>query len=445
MYESKNMSVSATHMTGTRTEVGNYFIANYPPFSCWKAEFIPKFYSALNHPPINTDLALYVHLPFCRQRCHYCYFRVYPSRNEAEVQRYLDGVHQELEAYLKYPALKGRRLTSVYFGGGTPSYLSDDQIREFFIGLQQRLDWGEVQECTFECEPGSVSRSKFHMLRDSGVTRVSLGFQTLDDKILKSIGRKVSVNECYAAYQNARAADFQEINIDLLAGLPGETERSWLHTIDRVLELLPDCISLYQLELAYNSVFYAYSKAGREIALPTWEEKRDWVERAFAQCEKAGYSIVGGYMAIKDPSSYRLHYTIDHFWRGGDLLALGESSFGYLQGVHYQNADVFGAYTEALKAGKLPLRRAYKLTPEEKLRREVILQLKTGTLNSDYFMRKFGVNVLEYFADEFETLHTQGFLSLHEDNIQLTRAALLKVETFLTMFYLPEHRGVRYT
>lgn len=439
------MSAAEPQTTGSRTEVGNYFIANYPPFSCWKPESLPKVYSALYQSPESSPLSLYVHIPFCRQRCHYCYFRIYPNRDSREVQKYLDAVLKELDLYLGYALIKGRPLDSVYFGGGTPSYLSEEQIREFFLGLQQRQDWGQVRECTFECEPGSLSRRKAHLLREAGVTRLSLGFQTLDDKILKAIGRRVSVNECYEAYQNARAADFLEINVDLLAGLPGETERSWLHTIDRVLELLPDCITLYQLELTYNSVFYSYSKAGRELTLPTWEEKREWVDKALAQCEKAGYTMCNGYMAVKDPAHWRVAYTVENFWKGGDLLALGESAFGYLQGVHYQNADTFGKYHDTVADGKLPLRRALKLTPEEKLRRELILQLKTGELDCTYFEQKFGVDVRDHFPDEFEILHTQGQISILNDRVQLTRSAQLKVDTILPMFYLPEHRGIRYS
>jgi oxygen-independent coproporphyrinogen-3 oxidase len=283
------------------------------------------------------------------------------------------------------------------------------------------------------------------LLKEAGVTRLSLGFQTLDDTILRHSGRDVSVRECLEAYEQARDAGFEQINIDLLAGLPGEHTASWRRTIDRVLDLAPDCVTIYQLELTHNSPLHHSMEAGRKVSLPDWPTKRAWVADAFETLEHVGYTIASGYMAVRDPKRWRFSYTVDHFWRGEDLLALGETSFGHIQGVHYQNAHTFDRYVGLLDLGQLPWRRAYELSAEEKLRREVILQLKTGALDAAYFRRKFGIELTEHFANELSELTQREWLEIDGDSIRLTRHALLDVDWLLPAFYLPQHRGIRYT
>jgi oxygen-independent coproporphyrinogen III oxidase len=427
------------------TSVGNNFISNYPPFSRWTPQEIPKFLHALATTPRPAPLGLYVHLPFCKQRCHYCYFRVYPRRNVEDVNLYVASVLKELSMYQRYPAIENRALNSVYFGGGSPSYLSLKQIGDLLGGLQEKLSWETVEECTFECDPGTVMPEKFQLLKRLGVTRLSLGFQSLNDEVLRRSGRDTRVGDCLRAFHQAREAGFDEINIDLLAGLPGETSATWKRTMDQVLELIPDCVTIYQLELTHNSALYASIQAGREVALPTWTAKCDWTDVAFKMCEDSGYTIGSGYMAIRNPQRWRFVYTVEHFWHGADLLALGETSFGHIHGVHYQNADTFDRYTQMLGEGHLPLRRALKLTSEHKLRREVILLLKTGALDAGYFRKKFGVELLDHFEPQFEELLQSERVEIEGDQIRLTRDALLRVDRLLPMFYLPEHVGIRYT
>ncbi len=439
------MTTTMLESLPVKTTAGNYFIANYPPFSCWNAEQLPKLKRTLSRTAKPGPLGLYVHLPFCRQRCHYCYFRVYPRRNPSDIDLYIDSVLKELSLYLGYPALQHRAFSSVYFGGGSPSYPSVEQIRRLLSGLQKRSSWEAVEECTFECEPGTVDPEKLRMLKQMGVTRLSLGFQTLDNEVLRRNGRDVQVDDCRRAFREAREAGFDEINVDLLAGLPGENEAAWRQTIEQVLELAPDCVTVYQLELTYNSHLYASMKAGREVPLPSWPAKRRWVAEAFRRCEEAGYTVGSGYMAIRNPKRWRFVYTVEHFWHGADLLGLGETAFGHIQGVHYQNADTFERYTSLLAKDELPLRRALRLTAEEKLRREVILQLKTGALDIKYYRKKFSVELLDHFQAELAELLEQGLIEICAENISLTRPALLEVDWLLPRFYLPEHVGVRYT
>ncbi len=253
------------------------------------------------------------------------------------------------------------------------------------------------------------------------------------------------MRECLEAYDQARDAGFEQINVDLLSGLPGERTTTWRRTIDQVVDLAPDCVTIYQLELTHNSTLHQSMQAGRTVPLPDWPTKHAWMADAFETLEHLGYTVASGYMAVRDPHRWRFAYTVDHFWRGEDLLALGESSFGHIQGVHYQNAHTFERYVSLLDEHQLPWRRAYALDAEEKLRREVILQLKTGGLDAAYFRRKFGVEIAAHFAPELMQLMKRELIETEGDSIRLTRDALLDVDWLLPAFYLPQHRGVRYT
>ena len=429
-----------------QTTVGSHFVSNYPPFSCWTPDEIPKLEAVLNRPVADTEpLSLYLHVPFCRQRCHYCYFRVYPRCSEEDVDLYIDKALQELALYRERPAIGARPLQTVYFGGGSPSYPSEAQLERLLAGLQKGSNWSGVEEFTFECEPGTASPAKFKLLKDAGVTRLSLGFQTLDNAILRHNGRDVEVRDCLESFEQARDAGFDQINIDLLAGLPGERTTTWRRTIDQVLDLAPDCVTIYQLELTHNSTLHHSMQAGRNVPLPDWPTKHAWTADAFETLEHVGYTVASGYMAVRDPKRWRFAYTVDHFWHGKDLLALGETSFGHIQGVHYQNAHTFQRYINLLDEHQLPWRRAYELSAEEKLRREVILHLKTGALDAAYFRRKFGVELTAHFAPELMQLMQQELVEVDGDSIRLTREALLDVDWLLPLFYLPQHRGIRYT
>jgi len=346
--------------------------------------------------------------------------------------------------YFQTPAFSDRAFGNVYFGGGTPSLLSEPQIERLLQGLQNRLAWPEpAAEFTFECQPGTLTESKMQLLRDLGVTRASLGVQTMTDEVLRDVGRAAGTADCMDAYELARKIDFPQVNLDLIAGLPGETEASWLETIEQVIGLQPDSLTIYQLEMPHNSRMNRRLQSGREIVLPTWPTKRDWVRAAFERLREADYTIISGYWAVRDPSRQRFSYVTDFFWQGLDLLALGETAFGYLDGIHYQNVDQLAPYLEAAENGRRPLWRAYPLSDDERLRREVVLQLKTGRLDLAHFRQKFSVDLIDYFHQPLHNIAEHGWLTWDPQEIRLTDEGLLHVDWFLSQFYLPQHVGVR--
>jgi oxygen-independent coproporphyrinogen III oxidase len=438
-----------------RTEVGNYFIANYPPFSVWKKEAVETdarpALAALpgaSGSPSGTDvpLGLYLHIPFCRKRCHFCYFRVYTDKNASEVQAYLDVLAREWELYSAQPAIAGRPLNFVYFGGGTPSYISTSQLESLVRRMDQVSSWRSAEEITFECEPGTLTEGKLRAIRNIGVTRLSLGVENFDDGILEANGRAHRSGEIGRAYEYAQSLGFPQINIDLIAGMLGETDENWTSCVERTIDMAPDSITIYQMELPFNTTISRNLLSGAHAApsqVAGWATKRRWVKEAFEALERAGYSIGSAYTAVKSPSTKFVYR--DRLWQGADMVGLGVASFGHISGVHMQNLDTFEAYCGAIEAGTIPLARGLRPTPEERMIREFVLQLKLGSIQPSYFAAKYGENVVARYREQFAELADEGFLTTGPDRVTLTREGLLRVDTLLPRFFKPEHATVRYT
>jgi oxygen-independent coproporphyrinogen III oxidase len=432
-----------------QTEVGSYFVANYPPFSVWTAEAVATDgAAALGARPAAVPLGLYLHIPFCRKRCHFCYFRVYVNKSAREVEQYLDVLAREWELYQQAPAIAGRPLDFVYFGGGTPSFLSTSQLQGLVSRLTAVTPWTSAEEITFECEPGTLSDAKLEAIRRMGVTRLSLGVENFDDRILELNGRAHRSPEIDRVYSAARALDFPQINIDLIAGMLGESDANWQRCIRRTLDLEPDSITIYQMELPYNTTISGDLLAGSQQfkePVADWATKRRWVREAFEALEAAGYHIGSAYTAVKNPARTKFVYR-DRLWQGADLAGLGVASFGHINGVHLQNLDTWETYSAAIDRGEVPLGRAYRPTAEERMIREFILQLKKGRLDPGYFRQKYGVQPLERFRDQLDTLEADGYLAGRSaDQIALNRDGLLRVDVLLQRFFLPQHTGIRYT
>jgi oxygen-independent coproporphyrinogen-3 oxidase len=437
------MTVEVTKTAGT--EVGNYFVSNYPPFSQWKPEAVTDALVVLDKPArVDDPLGLYIHIPFCRKRCKFCYFKVYTDKNASEIEVYLDALIKENELYSRRPAFQGRQLRFAYFGGGTPSYVSEKQLRYLVSGLNRHVSWANAEEVTFECEPGTLQKSKLEVLKEIGVTRLSLGIEHFDDEVLAMNGRAHLSPEVYRAYGWAREVDFPQVNIDLISGMMGETEEKWRDTIRRAIELEPDSVTIYQMELPYNTVISQdILKQGVESPIADWETKRRWLNFAFDQFQEHGYEIASATTLVSAKKRGRFIYT-DALWHGGDMIGLGVSSFSYFDGVNYQNAHSFEEYVRILNTDNLPLLRAVSLPPHQRLIREMILQLKTGSIDIGYFRDKFGVDVWQQFHSVYERLKNQMMLEREGERINLTRRGLLEVETFLLEFFEPELRTVRY-
>lgn len=445
-------------LTSPDTGVGSVFVSNYPPYSAWSPDALPPVEAALatlaGERERATPLGLYLHVPFCRKRCKFCYFKVYTDKNSDEIGRYTDALAREVELYADRPALAGRRLRFVYFGGGTPSYISVRHLQGLVARVRAALPWDEVEEVTFECEPGTLTRSKLEAIRGIGVTRLSLGIENFDDRILRANGRAHLSAEIHRVLPWIRDLDFPQLNVDLIAGMVGESWASWRDTVAKTVDLAPDSVTVYQMELPFNARFSHELLAGTlDRPLADWETKRAWHDYAFEQLAAAGYRPSSAYTMVRPAADGRAadarFVYRDALWRGADLLGAGVASFSHLRGLHFQNTAGWLPYLEGIEAGRLPLDRAFVTSEEDRLIREWILQLKLGRVDAGPFREKFGVDVLARFRDPLARLAADGMLTVESGSeggrVVLSRRGLLRVDSLLPEFYDPRYRGARYT
>jgi oxygen-independent coproporphyrinogen-3 oxidase len=219
--------------------------------------------------------------------------------------------------------------------------------------------------------------------------------------------------------------------------------------VARTIQLAPDSVTIYQMELPFNTVYsQQIQTAGKdqpaESPVADWPTKRAWVNYAFEEMGRAGYETSSAYTVVRDRKTCRFVYR-DSLWHGADMFGTGVASFGHVGGVHVQNVDKWEQYLGLLDRGELPLGRALPVTPRQLLIREMILQLKTGRLEPDYFRRKFGVDILTEFAGAFGQLADAGQLTVANGKIEMTRPGLLQVDRLLSIFFEPQYRGGRYT
>ena len=432
--------------TTSTTEVGSYFISNYPPFSQWTQEAVGEIVDQFATEPVDdVPLGLYMHIPFCRKRCKFCYFRVYTNQNAQTIHRYVEAASREIELISQQPGVNGRELDFVYFGGGTPSYLSSRQLLRLRDQLKQSISWDSAKEVTFECEPGTLSLDKVKTLKEIGVTRVSLGVENFKDPILEANGRAHLSPEIFRAYDWIQDVEFPQVNIDLIAGMIGEDDDNWTACVEKAIEMQPDNITIYQMELPFNTIISKEMKdLGVTSPVADWPTKRRWTNEAIDTLIGAGYHVSSGNELVKDPDDDRFIYR-DNLFRGSDIIAAGVSSFGHFQGVHYQNLDQIEEYMETVESGKMPVNRALTPSDHQRLIREVVLQMKEGGISGTPFRDKFGVDIFTEFSEPLKNQSAAGYLTVDGDDVNLTRKGLLQVDSLLPEYFEEQHRRVRYT
>ncbi len=425
-----------------QTGGGSYFVSNYPPFPYWTPAAVASPPEVLlRRPARETPLGVYVHVPFCRKRCHFCYFKVYTGKNAREVEDYCDRLAAEARLLAELPAVRGRRSQFLYIGGGTPSYLSDRQIRALRDGLGALVDFDGLAEFTFECEPGTVSGPKLEALLELGVTRLSLGVENLDDRVLALNGRAHEARHVRAVYQLARDLGVPQINIDLIAGMLGETDENWTRVVAETIALAPESVTIYPLELPLNTTIFKQLKATGATDAPVsdWPTKRRWMREAFEALAAGGYRATSAVTAARVDSDRVTFVYRDALWHGADMLGLGVSAFSHIQGTHYQNDKRIEDYSARIARGELAIQRGYVMNDEERLVRETVLTLKTGALDLARLRERYGVDVRQRFTTVIDALTAGGLAEVHEEVLQLTAEALLQVDRLLPVFFLPHH------
>ncbi len=319
--------------------------------------------------PTSSSLGFYIHAPFCEVRCHFCSFNTAPYDREA-LGRYLEAAHREIRLLGTLPWAGAITLVSVFVGGGTPSLLHPDEVAALLDALRPRFRLAGDVEVTLECNPESVTTETFAGYRAAGITRFSLGVQTLDDALLARLGRRHGAGEARSAFEAARAAGADNVSVDLMYGLPGLDTGAWVRTLEQVLDWQPDHLSAYGLTLDAGSLWGAtgVSDLPPEAAVVEqyWALARAASGRGFEHYEISNYAR---------PGFRSRHNQI--YWQAAEYLACGPGACGFIGDVRYGNHKPVERYAAALASGSLPLDTWERLTPRQRQAERLILGLRT--------------------------------------------------------------------
>jgi oxygen-independent coproporphyrinogen III oxidase len=369
-----------------------------------------------DNPPESGELGFYVHVPFCAKRCGYCSFNTAPLEDGAMV-RYLEALHREVDLLAAVAWAPRVRLSTIFFGGGTPSLLAADDMTAVLDRIRSRLTVAGSAEITVECNPESVTREKLAGYRAAGVTRLSLGVQSLDDSILPRLGRLHDARGARAAFEAARDAGFDNVSVDLMYGLPGLDVDGWTRAVDRVLDWKPEHLSAYGLTLDAGSLWGA---AGVEGIPPEdtqvdqyWRLARAAAARGLEHYEISNYAR---------PGFRSRHNQI--YWHAAEYLAAGPGACGFVGRMRYANVKATPRYCETLASGALPVASSEHLSDRQRLAERLLLGLRTidgisGTLLES---RLDGDPRLRRLVDEWRA---RALLLDAGDRVRLTEAGFL--------------------
>jgi oxygen-independent coproporphyrinogen-3 oxidase len=319
--------------------------------------------------PRSRAVGLYIHVPFCTKRCHYCSFNTAPLERTAEMRRYLEAVRRETVLLATAPWAASVAIETVFLGGGTPSLLEPDDLAGLLDGIRSRFAVTADAEVTVECNPESVSRAKLEAYRRAGVNRISLGVQSLDDAILLRLGRLHDAQGARRAFEAARAAGHHNVSIDLMYGLPEQDVATWRRSFEGALGWEPEHLSAYGLTLDAGSLWAVTGVAGLPpegtVVEQYWALARTAAARGFEHYEISNYARPG----------YRSRHN-QVYWRAAEYLALGPGACGFIGDVRYGNVKPVARYGAALEAGTLPIDTAERLTPRQRLGEQLMLGLR---------------------------------------------------------------------
>jgi len=370
-------------------------------------------------PPVTS---LYVHVPFCAHKCEYCAFFSEAS-NGAQIERYVQALLRELD--LVAPDLKPE---TVFFGGGTPSILSLKQWEQILTRLRDHK-LASAAEWTVECNPATVSTDKAKLLRDGGVNRISMGVQSLDENLLERLGRVHSRDMVFRSFDTLRRAGFDNLNVDLMFAIPGQTMAIWRETLAEATALGSEHLSCYEVIYEEDTPLYQQLKAGEfdvdeELACAMYEELIDHAAGVgFRQYEIANFARPGGAPDGRDPQ-YACRHNLN-YWRAGDYHGLGPSAAAYVRGRRTKNWSNTQLYCEQLERGRRAIETTDELTPLARAGETAAFGLRMNRgWGFDEFQERTGFDLRTEWRDELEQLRANGWGEEFKGGFRLTRAGL---------------------
>ena len=364
----------------------------------------------------NKEIGLYIHIPFCKKKCYYCDFISY-SNKDSKIEEYIEAVKNEIELQEIED-----EITSIYLGGGTPSYIDSKYIQEIMEEILKK-NVSQDSEITIEVNPGTVTLEKLKQYKQSGINRLSIGLQCVQDELLQQIGRIHKFEQFLETYQMARKVGFKNINVDLMLGLPNQRITDLKDSLEKIIELQPEHISVYSLIIEDETPLANKIENG-ELQLPEEELERQMYWYVKNTLELNGYE----------------HYEISNFakkgyesrhnmncWNQKQYIGIGVAAHSYKDVTRYSNTESIEKYIENIKMENIEKNRTiHEIQNEEEIKREyMVLGLrKIEGVKISNFKEKFGENPIYLFRKELKKLTDEKLIEIDEDSIRLTNKGI---------------------
>jgi oxygen-independent coproporphyrinogen-3 oxidase len=403
---------------------------------------LPLLSTSRLHPdrlPAGRIGALYVHVPFCFHKCHYCDFYSITRQTPERMTRFVDLMLREAEMYRadrpeNSNSLEFSFLKTVFFGGGTPSLLASPEMRRLIRGLRDRFDLSHVDEWTIECNPATVTRDYCSMLFDEGIARLSFGAQSFNPAELKMLERHHDPEDVPRGIEMARAAGFTRLNLDLIYAIPGQDLNSWMASLEAALALRTPHLSCYGLTYEPNTPMAVKKRLGQfrgteeKIELEMFHATR----RRLAEAGLNAYEI-SNYATSGEECRHNLVY-----WSGGNYIGLGPSAASHVEGMRWRNRPHLGEWESAVESGQLPATDVEVLSLPRRAGELAYLQLRLTTgIQLGEFQKRTGLHALRLFADPVERYAKSGLLTVDADSIRLTESGLAVADAIAAEFLAP--------
>jgi len=372
------------------------------------------------------SIGIYIHIPFCAHKCPYCDFNAYSGLGGL-ASRYTDALCREIRSS---PWLD-RSVTSISFGGGTPTFLSGRQLSDILSTIRDSFTVYNGAEISSEANPTSVDSSKYEAMRSAGFNRISIGVQSFEDRFLRILEREHSSAEAQEAYITARSAGFDNISLDLMFGLPRQTSDDWNQTLDTAIQLAPEHVSTYSLTIEPGTRFERLN-AGGKLPLPHEDQELEMYETAIDRLERSGlyHYEVSNFARKGREARHNLIY-----WRNGEYLGFGAGAVSYMDGERWTNEKFPERYIRSVEEGKGLAVESEKLDRINSLAETLTqgLRLRNG-IDLAALSERYGVDVERMYRPKLDALEGRGLIAIAHTDIRLThRGLLLANDVFLEL------------
>lgn len=427
---------------------GDFFPSvHYPPITMYSPITEEELFENYTLPE-NGLFDIYAHIPFCRQRCLFCHYPVQLGERNPEKDRYLDALEKEMDIYMRQLGIDKIKARSILVGGGTPTYLTLEQLDKFLNSFTQRVDLSTCTQFNYDVDPvtliGTEGRERLRLMRSYGVDRLTIGIQSLNEDILKRMNRHHGIKEALESIENAKEFGYQ-VNIEFIFGYAGETLDNWMEVIEHAVTLGTEEIQLYRLKIEAYGDFQGPIKGLAERSekgqyeLPTVEETLMMKQLAIDILNENGYHENLRRVFTKERKHYS-HYADNQCCGLQDQLGFGLTAFSSLRDRFVLNTQNFDEYYAQIAAGKMPLNRGIVRSQEEQIRWAMILPLKNRCVWKNYFEKVTGgVSLDRVFRNKIENLKSFGLITEDEQKIELTKLGAFFADEVAQQFHHPDY------